>query len=418
MRFAFLVTPHLGGTYTVFASLRDGLRQHGITLRWVGLGPAATAVLRDDAWAREWSHGEAVDPPNAGEGAQGRALVDHLVGHGYDGVFVNVLTGPVETNAVRYLPPHLRRIMIVHNITPGTYAAARAMLPFVHAAIGVSERITADLRGSAGIEPERIVAIPNAVDTHRFAAAARSPRTGPLRLLSLGRVEDLSKGVFWLPEILKRLAGEPVRLTVAGDGPDLPALEKRLALQPAAAATCLGRVAVEEVPALCARHDVFVMPSRFEGFGQTIVEAMAAGCVPVVSRIAGVTDRIVRDQVDGLLFPVADVAAAAAAVRRLIHEPGLLPRLAEAGRTHAATAFGLERQAGAYAALIRQVMAMPEDRARSLAGTAWSCPTGLRRSLRSRLPKGLKNLLRTLDERARTLQVAQGPARWRMARSE
>ncbi|MDX7324888.1 glycosyltransferase, partial [Providencia rettgeri] len=58
-------------------------------------------------------------------------------------------------------------------------------------------------------------------------------------------------------------------------------------------ATFLGAVHPEAVFDLLLRHDVLVMPSRFEGFGLTITEAMSAGCIPVVSRIRGVTDTIV-----------------------------------------------------------------------------------------------------------------------------
>jgi glycosyltransferase involved in cell wall biosynthesis len=400
-RWAFLVHPHLGGTWTVFAALRQGLAAHGIELRWVGLGEAAAAARADPAWAPERERGEAIHLPGAGEAEAGMATARHLAAAGYEGVFVNVLACPVQTNAVRYLPAGLRRIMLVHSITPGTYAAARAMRRHVHATVGVSERIQDDLVRRHGFAPALTRAIPNAVDLARFLAEqhqARAPGT-PWRLLSLGRIEETAKGLFWLPPILAGLDGLPWRLTVAGDGPDRAELRHRLASFGNRVAFT-GPMAPAAVPALLARHDLFLMPSRFEGFGQTLVEAMAAGCVPVASRLHGVTDRIVAHGEDGLLFPVGDVAAAAAGIRALLAAPERHGRMAALARERVQGRFDLERQAAAYAALVEAVAAMPEH-AVAVAAGRWSCPRGLRPGLRTRLPEPVKRLLRTWRERLR-----------------
>jgi glycosyltransferase involved in cell wall biosynthesis len=221
----------------------------------------------------------------------------------------------------------------------------------------------------------------------------------PLRLLSLGRVEEASKGVFWLPKILARLRDEHVRLTVAGDGPDRAELEHRLAPF-ADRVTFLGRVAPAEIPALCACHDVFLMPSRFEGFGQTIIEAMAAGCVPVVSDLSGVTDRIVAHGEDGFLFPVGDVAAAAKAVRRLDRESLLVARSSHLARSRVLGHFDLATQAAAYARLLREVEALPQDVVASCTGCErWSYPRGLQRGFRAFLPEAIKRHARLWRER-------------------
>ena len=57
-----------------------------------------------------------------------------------------------------------------------------------------------------------------------------------------------------------------------------------------------------------------VMFSRSEGLPNVLLEAMAAGCVPLVSRIRGLTDWVVTHEKDALLFPVGDVPEAAAGV--------------------------------------------------------------------------------------------------------
>jgi glycosyltransferase involved in cell wall biosynthesis len=75
--------------------------------------------------------------------------------------------------------------------------------------------------------------------------------------------------------------------------------------------------------------DVFVSPTSAEGFSNTVLEAMASG-LPVLScRAVGVLDCI-RDDENGLLVEPGDVPALAAALGRLVAEPALRTRLAEA----------------------------------------------------------------------------------------
>jgi glycogen(starch) synthase len=76
--------------------------------------------------------------------------------------------------------------------------------------------------------------------------------------------------------------------------------------------------------------DVLAVPSRLEPFGRVAAEAQLAG-VPVVAADAGGLPDAVTDDVDGLLFPVGDVAALAHALRRVLGEPGLRERLVAAG---------------------------------------------------------------------------------------
>ena len=82
---------------------------------------------------------------------------------------------------------------------------------------------------------------------------------------------------------------------------------------------------------LLAACDVFCLPSRAEGLGVAALEAMAAGLVPVASRVGGVPDVIV-DGESGLLVPHGDVDALSAAMRDLLENPDRRQQLARAGR--------------------------------------------------------------------------------------
>jgi glycosyltransferase involved in cell wall biosynthesis len=313
-------------------------------------------------------------------------------------VFVNVLSSRFETNLVRYLPSDILRIMIVHNITPGTYAAAREIRDHVHATIGVSRRCRDDLVSHYGFNPARVLVIPHGLEKDELRM--RPDPAVSLRLLYLGRIEDTSKGVFWLPAILRGLTCD-YRLTVAGDGPDLLSLRHRLQ-RIEAKADFTGFVAPSDVPAVASQHDVLIMPSRFEGFGLTLIEAMSQGCVPVASRIAGVTDMIVTHAEDGLLFPVGDCRRAAAYIMKLAADTAMRTQMAAAARQKVAVAFDSDRVGAAYAALLNDLTVDPPGIAASLQLNQWRMPVTLHSSLRSRLPAPVKNWLRQVKERLNT----------------
>jgi glycosyltransferase involved in cell wall biosynthesis len=396
MKLAFLCFPHFGGTFTVYSTLRAGLIPAGIDIRWLGAGRLAHRALMDARWINEHPHGMVAGEPDDDERHRCAALV-RAIAREFDGVLVNVLTSRAEMSTVRYLPRDVTRIMIVHSITPGTYAAARAIRDHVHATVGVSPRISRDLIRRFRFSPERTFTIPNAATVPLPEAEAYASHKGGLRLIYLGRIEDAAKGVFWLPKILDRLPSE-ITLTVAGDGPDLPELRKR-SVRLANRITFLGRVSAERLQGLWAEHDVLLMPSRFEGSPLTLIEAMAAGCIPVVTRIGGVTDVIVTNGQDGILFRPGDTRAAASAIAWLAECAGRLQRMSRAARDAVGDRFTVSAMAERYLHVIGAARAVPPEMPPPVQLEEWCPPYGLGPGLRSFLPTPVKNLLRTVRER-------------------
>jgi glycosyltransferase involved in cell wall biosynthesis len=82
---------------------------------------------------------------------------------------------------------------------------------------------------------------------------------------------------------------------------------------------------------LLPQADVFCLSSKTEGLGTSVLDAMAAG-VPVAATAGGGIPEMIEDQVTGLLLPVGDGAALAAAVDRLLDDRALARRLADAAR--------------------------------------------------------------------------------------
>ena len=390
--------PHTGGTYSVFKNLRAGLLPHGVELRWIGVGAEQAKRLADGTFDSELPFGTVVAPTESDDRRQGAALVEYFQEGEYEGVFVNALCGRVATNSVRYLREDIPRIMIVHNITVGTYAAARAVRDYVHATVGVSSRIATDLIRYKRLDGQWTVSIPNAVQVERFSSVRRAESLDGLRVLFLGRVEDAAKGCFLLPKIMShvRRRGVDVQWQIAGDGPDLAELKRRC--NGPANVQFLGRSPYEHVPQVLAQADIYIFPSRYEGFGLSLVEAMAAGCVPVASAIRGVTDSIVEHGKTGCLFPIGDWQQAAENVVRLAREPARLRQLSVAARKSVGGRFSVETVAEQYLSLMDRVCTNPRPLKAPLDVRRWRYPRGLRPGLRTYLPKGVKPPLRFLRE--------------------
>ena len=98
----------------------------------------------------------------------------------------------------------------------------------------------------------------------------------------------------------------------------------------------------DDVPELLAGFDVFAFPSRFEGLCLAVIEAQAAGVPVVATPVGGIRETVV-DGETGLLVPVGDPAALAAAVCRLLEDSELSARLAAEARSRVRERYSVER---------------------------------------------------------------------------
>jgi len=169
-----------------------------------------------------------------------------------------------------------------------------------------------------GIAAECIHVIPNGINLERFRPARTVRPIRTLLTVANLRKEKAHEVLF---DAVARLAPRhpELRLRVAGDGPrasELRALAAALGI--AERVAFLGHR--EDIGALLADADVFVLPSRTEAFPNSVVEAMAAG-VPVVAMAVGGLLELVDSGRTGLLVPPDDAAALATAVDGLIADP-------------------------------------------------------------------------------------------------
>jgi glycosyltransferase involved in cell wall biosynthesis len=187
------------------------------------------------------------------------------------------------------------------------------------------------LAADYGVSSEHITVVVPGVERRSFA---RGSSDGKISLLSVGSVVP-RKGYDILVTALAGLKDLAWRLTIAGDRSRDPAAAfwldaaiQRLGLD--GRVDVLGAVADDRLADLYDAADLFVLASRFEGYGMAYAEAIAHG-VPVVGTSAGAIPETVPPGA-GVLVPPDDIEALAVALRRLIEHPDEREGLAAGAR--------------------------------------------------------------------------------------
>jgi glycosyltransferase involved in cell wall biosynthesis len=226
----------------------------------------------------------------------------------------------------------------------GLAARADAVVAVSRAAAAALER--------AGTPASNVRVIPNGIPPGPPAwRPIDDGGAGPM-ILFVGRL-DPAKG---LPELIGagRLLlerGCAIRLQIQGDGREDGVVREAMAIAPLAGRA---RLIPHAEAAGCARLPedapcIFVLPSRYEGFGVVLLEAMRLGLPVVATRTGGIPE-VVRDGIEGLLVPPRDPSALADAIARMIENPALRGRFAAAGRSRA-DAFREDTMCAAWGAI-------------------------------------------------------------------
>lgn len=212
----------------------------------------------------------------------------------------------------------------------------RILSPLAKAVARHADRIrTVSRRGSSGmisigIPLSRIDTIPVPTDVSRFVSITRSASDYP-RLLCIARLSQ-EKGVDVLLNAFQKIyATHPTAtLTIVGDGPERASLEKlSVALSVEKSVYFVG--AQTDVARYFSDADVYIQPSRYEGWGIAVVEAAASG-VPIVMTDVGLAGEVIRDGVSGRIVPVEDPTAIADAVNEVLKDPSRADALARTAR--------------------------------------------------------------------------------------
>jgi glycosyltransferase involved in cell wall biosynthesis len=264
---------------------------------------------------------------------------------------------------VRLISPRTRVAVLGHGVEVWQRLpwATRLALRWADAVVAPSRYTAMQLQAFNGVRRRRVSVIAHGLDPAwelSTAFPARASTAGPA-LLTVARLSaaDVYKGVDRVVEALPAvLAHFPqARLVVAGDGDDRARLE-RIAEQRGVAPRIefRGGTSAADLRSLYAACDLFVLPSRKEGFGLVFAEAMACGKPVVAARAGGATD-VVEHGVTGLLVS-GEGDELAQAIISVLRDPHLRARMGAAGRARVLQRFLYRHFAERWTAWLAQLL--------------------------------------------------------------
>jgi glycosyltransferase involved in cell wall biosynthesis len=223
---------------------------------------------------------------------------------------------------------HLSPVIISHGPRAALTAVARPLLWMIWPTrlIAISSDIRNTFKRRLGLPEQRIDTVFNGVDASYFRLPTREERTAARQSLGLGEGDLVISHVGRLAHVKGHdvllnatalLVGQHPNLKVIcrGIGPDLQALEAMCSeLKIAPHVKFLGQ---GDTRVVYWASDLFVLPSRREGFALVVVEAMLCGAVPIRTRTSGAVDQT-EDGENGFICPFDDPAALAKLIDLLI----------------------------------------------------------------------------------------------------
>ncbi|HKB08521.1 MAG TPA: glycosyltransferase [Candidatus Polarisedimenticolia bacterium] len=230
--------------------------------------------------------------------------------------------------------------------------AERITAPLSDVVTTCSEAVRREALAMFGMRPGRVRTLRNAIEIPDAApdAAARErvrrdlgASTDDLLVGTLGRLDEPKKGLAVFLAAARLLTRElpRVRFAIVGDGPARSGLEERAAREGVSHCTVFPGLR-RDVSEVMRAFDLFVLPSLWEGFGITLLEAMAVGTPIVASRVGGIPE-VVEDGVTGLLVRPGDAPALAAACAQILRNRQRAEQMSRAGMDRVRSEFEIER---------------------------------------------------------------------------
>jgi glycosyltransferase involved in cell wall biosynthesis len=268
-------------------------------------------------------------------------IVHTFHGHVLRGYFGRFWTGVFRllermlariTDALVAVSPEVRDELVALGVAPAS------KFRVIRLGIALDTRVPAD--DAARAETRRVMGIPDG----RFVVGWIGRMTG------VKRTDVLLRGFRALRE-----DGVDAVLCMVGDGPDRESVEQ-LADELGIVRECLFTGYQEDVGPFFAAFDVFVLSSGNEGTPVTAIEALAAGCPVVATRVGGVPD-VVTDGEDGFLVSPAAADELAGRLAELARDPDLRTRMGASGRERMRTRYAVDRLIDDTDRLYRELLA-------------------------------------------------------------
>ncbi|GAA0761635.1 glycosyltransferase involved in cell wall biosynthesis [Erythromicrobium ramosum] len=332
-----------------------------------------TAMSKDRDWHDpSLSSSEAVMPGSTlhrlGASAHwNHSVISEIKASHADLVVVSDYSALTAQLAMRYLAATRRPFMFWGEVPGfsrrgaiGSWLRSRLQDP-IHSAAGIAAIGTVAAEAYRGLFPGKpVFNIPYFCDLSRFegARSARSPNLrGDIVILFSGQLID-RKGVDVLLAAFNAVADRnpKLRLRILGSGPERERYRALVSPHVKDRVDFVGHKEPCELPDEFSQADVFCLPSRHDGWGVVINEALGAGLPIIVSDTVGAGRDLVRDGHNGMVTPVEDISALADALLRIGSDHDVRFKMAANSR-ELAKSWGLEEGARRWLEAAQSVLA-------------------------------------------------------------
>jgi glycosyltransferase involved in cell wall biosynthesis len=271
---------------------------------------------------------------------------------------VVVTNDSLELIACSIHDPQKMVVMIIHGDRDYYYDLATKHANTIDYFVASSKHMAARLKNLLPERSDSVLMLPYGVT---IPTRTRAARPGLIRVAYIGRL-DGEKRALDLPEVDRELCrlGVKAKWTVIGAGPDEGLLRAAWAWNPEVRWT--GIIPNDAARELLLESDVFVMTSQSEGFPVTLVEAAAAGVVPVVSDLPSGVPEIVIPGRTGFRLPIGDTRQFAAAIASLDADRKMLEDMSCEVRKVAISGFDICENVKAYDRLYESYTEPRENR--------------------------------------------------------
>ncbi len=263
---------------------------------------------------------------------------------------------PLAQYALPLLHRSIKPVSVIHSDDRRFYRTAAIFREYVFRWVAPTIKVAQDSHMYVGAKNRsRVSVIPHGIHLDMFHSDSRRIRpTG--KIVFVGYIAE-NKGADLLPQIMQEITESHMKahLTIVGYGPLRENLERQFQESGIIRnVTFTGPLSQHGVAQILRGADVLLLPTRIEGFGLSIAEAMLCGTVPVVTRIAGVTDQLIKDGRNGFLVKQDDVYGFAAAIRFLLSEKNRFQEVAECASREGKERFSLKRMIDDYERLFSE----------------------------------------------------------------
>jgi glycosyltransferase involved in cell wall biosynthesis len=353
---SYATIPQANGEFSFYQNLRSGINIYGWEVKSIVSGLHEHMKLD----TRFWDDGcISISPQETDQDTLITRFIDWCLISETE--IVIPMTSQIALGSLKDLFPLKKIVYRCAYIDEDKYELILQNIDYISSIVAITPRHLSDLIGKYKVPRNKVVFIPNGIDTAHFAPSVnRKQFEGrELHLAVLGRLEFQHKGIFLIPHMLHHLESLKVdyQLSIAGCGEDEGTLRNQLEDYVAGGKVrFLGSLSREDVPGFLRKNDIFLFPSTSEGFGFSLVEAMSVGCVPIAAKIDGVTDFIIQDGRNGFLCDPNDAKLFAQRIADLYNDRRALRTLSTVASRSTRVRFSIHRMALNYHYLFNKIV--------------------------------------------------------------